>query len=69
VKRSHVTSSSIVSVGYDRRAAVLEVEFQRGRVYQYLDVPPEEFDALMAAESKGRFVNGVIKPAHRYRAA
>ncbi|WP_217630860.1 KTSC domain-containing protein [Modestobacter sp. DSM 44400] len=64
-----MASSSIVSVGYDPEASVLEVEFQGNRVYQYLDVPPEEFDALMEADSKGRFVNGVIKPAHPYRAA
>jgi hypothetical protein len=69
VKRSHVTSSNIRSVGYDPQNAVLEVKFHNNRVYQYLDVPPEEFDALMAAESKGRFLNQVIKPSHPYRAA
>lgn len=66
--RQRVSSSSIVSVGYDQQAAVLEVEFSGNRVYQYLDVPPEEFDELLHAESKGRYVNRVIKPAHRYRA-
>jgi hypothetical protein len=69
VKRRHVFSSNIRSVGYDPQTAVLEVKFHNNRVYQYLDVPPEEFDALMAAESKGRFLNRVIKPQHPYRAA
>jgi hypothetical protein len=69
VKRSHVMSSNIRSVGYDPENGVLEVKFHNNRVYQYLDVPAEEFEALMAAESKGRFLNQVIKKSHPYRAA
>jgi hypothetical protein len=37
-------------------------------VYHYLEVPPERVLALLRAESKGRFVNGEIKPHFRYRA-
>lgn len=53
IERVPVTSSNLASVGYDPEARVLEVEFRGGAVWRYLDVPPEEHAALMAAESKG----------------
>lgn len=59
--RELVVSSSIVSVGYCRARNVLEVEFVRGGIYEYLNVPKEEHRALMSAASKGQHVNSVIK--------
>ncbi|HIQ05258.1 MAG TPA: KTSC domain-containing protein, partial [Anaerolineae bacterium] len=34
--------------------------FNSGKTYQYYDVPPEEFEGLMAAESKGRYMRANI---------
>lgn len=63
-----VESSSIELVGYDENARELYVRFHnRGRTYAYEDVPQDEFDALLAAPSKGRYLNWEIKPFHRYR--
>jgi hypothetical protein len=49
------------SIGYDETNQVLEVEFQSGAVYQYLDVRPVIHKELMAAESKGRYFNREIR--------
>lgn len=65
--RQRVDSSVIASVGYDRDRRVLEVELVSGAVYQYLDVPPKDYLALLAADSQGRFYNQRIKPNYQYR--
>ena len=52
--RTNVESSNVKSLGFDREAKVLEVEYRSGHVYQYTDVMPDEYAALLAAESKGR---------------
>lgn len=67
MKRERVDSSSLASAGYDPRTHVLEVEFRNGGVYQYLEVPDEEYEEFRSAESKGRYLNSEIKPRHRSR--
>jgi KTSC domain len=63
-----VESSSIELIGYDEDERELYVRFHnRGRTYAYEDVSPEQFDALLAAPSKGRYLNWEIKPFHAYR--
>ena len=66
--RQRVSSSNIASVGYDEDQQVLEIVFHDGRVYHYLEVPPERVLSLLRAESKGRFFNAEIKPDFEYRA-
>jgi hypothetical protein len=54
MQRAPVESSSIASIGYAPQERVLELEFrQSGEVYQYFDVPAEEYTAFLAAGSKG----------------
>ncbi len=66
--RTAVTSTNLVSVGYDEREQVLEVEFHSGGVYQYYEVPPAVYAGLMAASSHGSFFVHNIKDAgYRYR--
>lgn len=55
-----IDSSAISAVGYEDH--VLRVTYLNGRTYDYLEVPQEEFDRLMAAESRGVYLNKVIKP-------
>jgi hypothetical protein len=62
-----VASSVVLSVGYDRRRRVLEIEVAGGTVYQYLEVPAREFMALLAADSHGRYYNQHIKPHYEFR--
>jgi hypothetical protein len=64
--RRPVDSTSIVSVGYEPAARTLEIEFVSGGVYRYFNVPPAIYAAFLAAESKGTFVNTVVKPRYRY---
>lgn len=66
MNRTPVTSSSVLSVGYDRSTLTLEVEFQNGSVYQYFDVPELVFHELMAAPSVGRYVNQSVKDSYDY---
>lgn len=64
--RKVVSSSSIVSVGYDPPSETLEVEFQNGSVYQYYNVGQSAYDQLMAAPSKGKFLAFQIKNLFPY---
>jgi hypothetical protein len=61
-----VESSQIAAVGFDSAENILAVQFKRGGLYFYHDVPREKFDALMQAESVGKFHAQHIKLAHRF---
>lgn len=63
-RREPVDSSAIESIGYKEAVKALDVEFEGGAVYRYADVPPGVYRKLMAAQSKGRFVNYEIKPRY-----
>jgi hypothetical protein len=61
-------SSMIKAVGYDPDARLLEVVFNNNRIYHYEGVPPEVYEGLMAAESKGRYMLSEVidvYPDHR----
>jgi hypothetical protein len=55
-----VESSMIEAVGYDADARTLHVVFSKGQMYTYEQVPPEEFENLLAAESKGGYMRDCI---------
>ena len=55
-----VESSMIYAVGYDSETGEMEVFFQNGRVYRYIDVNKEDYEGLLKAESKGRYMNSNI---------
>jgi hypothetical protein len=65
--RTPITSSNIVSIGYDPATRELEVEFKgkladgSGPVYRYADVPQETYDDFMRHDSKGGFHHARIK--------
>lgn len=61
-----VESSAIHAIGYDPDLQVLEVIFNSGRIYQFTDVPREEYDALRRAESKGRYFSENIRDDYPY---
>jgi len=64
--RDPVVSSLIASIGYDEDARILCVEFHNGSVYEYFDVPKEEYGAFMLAESKGRHFNLHVRGHYEY---
>lgn len=67
VKRIAVESNYLRGVGYDSSNQVLEIEFRRGEIYQYLDVPPAVYTDLMNAPSHGRYFNENIKDIYSCR--
>jgi hypothetical protein len=66
MNRVAVTSSTILSIGYDGTSLTLEVEFQDGAIYQYFDIPQNTYDAFIAAASPGGFLASEIKGRFRY---
>jgi hypothetical protein len=62
MERVQVNSTSIASLGYEAEKRVLEVEFRdSGEVYRYFEVPVAEFEAFLAAPSKGSYLNQTFK--------
>ena len=67
MERVYVESSNVQSIMYDPDNAILEIEFKKnGLIYQYYEVPQYEYDELMSAESKGKYINTNIKK-YRYQ--
>ena len=66
VNKRVVSSSTIVSIGYDPKTETLEIEFGSGRVYQYYDVPANLHDEIMQAPSKGQYFNTYIKDRYSF---
>lgn len=60
-KMHSVESSAVARIGYDAELEEGYVEFLDGDLYVYEGVPPEVFEELANADSKGTFVNEVIK--------
>ena len=56
MRRAPVVSSNVASVGYSPHLHALEIEFVRGAVYRFLNVPESVYRALCVAPSKGHFI-------------
>ena len=54
-----VTSSQIKSIGYD--SGTLYIEFNKGTVYTYSDVPELCFKLMLKVESAGKYFSEYIK--------
>lgn len=61
MKRQAVSSSNITSVGYDEENEILEIEFTRGGVYEYTEVPLNIYEELINASSIGVYFAANIK--------
>ncbi len=64
--REPVSSTNIISMGYDAAAETLEVEFNSGSIYQYYNVNQAMYEQLLTSPSKGQFLNAYIKNAYPY---
>ena len=60
-----VDSSNVEAIGYDKDLQELHVQFVGGTLYIYSGVPPEIFDGLMYAASKGSFLNREVKGVYQ----
>ena len=66
MKRMPVESSSIRAIWYDEKDNILEIEFHHGGIYQYFDVPVEEYMSLIDADSIGGYFNWEIRDDYDY---
>jgi len=55
IPRERGQSSGLASVGYSKRRHILEIEFNNGAVYRYVNVPPSMYRDLASAKSKTRY--------------
>ena len=65
--RSHTTRM----INYENENHLLEIEFNTGKLYHYIDVPTsvwEEYKlVVLSSGSSGGFFNGRIKPYYNFR--
>ena len=61
MNRKSVTSSNIKSIGYDENTKTLEIDFKRGGLYQYSDVPMNVYIALINATSHGKYFQKFVR--------
>ena len=62
--REPVESSNLATVGFSD--GVLEIEFRHGGVYQYFNVLASVYEALMSAESKGKYFYQFIRDKYEF---
>ena len=60
-------STAIAEIGYDHERERLTVTFVTGRIYEYVDVPPEVAASFQSAFSKGTFFNNYIRDRYDFR--
>ena len=59
------SSSAIRWAAYKADRRELHVFFRGGGAYTYFDVPPEVYDRLMDAPSRGAYLNAHVKGHYR----
>lgn len=62
-------SNLIYSVGYSKEKQIIEIRLKDkdkkpGKIYRYLNFPPEKYKAFREADSMGKFFLLGIKPKH-----
>jgi hypothetical protein len=62
-----VESTTLSKIAYDYARRLLELEFRSGASYQYFGVPADVYEALLRADSKGRYFNQAIRGWFPYR--
>ena len=67
IKRIPVASSNIASIGYNKEAQILEVEFHHGAIYRYVDVPEKVYKELMSSPSQGAYFMNELKDKFKYQ--
>lgn len=60
-------SSNLKSAKYNTETELLEITFQNGLVYEYDNVPWNQFTKFRMAESQGKFFNSHIARKYEYR--
>ncbi|WP_324609849.1 KTSC domain-containing protein [Pseudomonas cannabina] len=61
----HVNSSAITAVGYDPATGRMKIIFKQGPPYDYCHVPPNIYEGLIAAGSKGNYFARMIRDRYQ----
>lgn len=69
MRRVTVESTTLQSMGYEAASRTLEIEFQSGAVYRYLNVPAHVYRGLCEADSKGRYFNDQVRDQYEFQRA
>jgi hypothetical protein len=59
-------SSNIARFRYLSEESILEIEFKKGFVYRYFEVPETVYQQMQNASSKGQYFGANIKGVYRY---
>ena len=61
MERQPISSSNIVSAGYDPATQTLELEFKNGVVWQYMNFPEFMWFEFLGAPSQGKYFQSQIR--------
>ena len=61
MERQPISSSNIVSAGYDAAQQILELEFRGGIVWQYHNFPEEMWYEFLGSPSQGKYFHSQIR--------
>lgn len=61
IPMTEVQSSNIAGIGYDKKAKILQIQFNTGRTYHYFPVEPMMHRELIDASSIGGYFHENIK--------
>ena len=62
MERQPISSSNIVSAGYDPATQTLEIEFKNVVVWQYANFPEDMWYEFLGAPSQGKYFSAQIRP-------
>lgn len=62
-----VASSNVSGVSYNPELKILYVKFKGGTEYAYDNVPEDEYDSLLSAQSVGGYLNDNIKGIYAHK--
>lgn len=62
MERQPISSSNIISAGYDPATQTLEIEFKQNAVWQYANFPENMWYEFLGAPSQGKYFHSQILP-------
>lgn len=62
-----VKSSNLKEIAYDPDERILGVRFLNGTEYEYKNIPPQIFEGLKNADSKGTYLARYVKGIYLYK--
>jgi hypothetical protein len=64
--RMELSSTALKTAAYQDPGALLELEFHSGAIYRYFGVPPQTYQELLGAASKGTYFHYQIRDRFPY---